>query len=68
MDLTSPEARERIAKAVCREKCAFYGELACWQVDGPWPAPECDEPGCHAIADAALAEVAAMLKEDGDAH
>lgn len=60
MDLTSPEARERIARAICRADC-------------PWkdcaPHPLCPDIGRRREpvwkkADAALAEVAAMLKEE----
>ena len=46
--------REKIARAICREQCAFRGEPPCWQVSGEWPNPNCDEPGCHALADAVI--------------
>ncbi len=58
--MTDPEA-EKIARAICREKCAFYGDPPCFEMTGdqdeelPWPNPGCDEPGCHALA-AAVAE------------
>lgn len=48
------------ARAICRETCAFMGEPACFDVTGddgaplPWPNPNCDEPGCHALALAAI--------------
>jgi hypothetical protein len=52
---------DRIARAICREQCAFYGEHACYTLcddqgkELPWPNPNCDEPGCHALAMAAHA-------------
>lgn len=55
---------DKIARALCREKCAFYGEPPCFDLmagDGKpqaWPNPQCDEPGCFAEAEA----VAALLK------
>jgi hypothetical protein len=51
---------ELVAMAICREKCAFLGEPACFNCFDehgnplPWPAPECDEPGCMALAQAAI--------------
>jgi hypothetical protein len=42
------------ARAICAETCAFMGEPPCWNTGG-WPNPECDEPGCFALARAALA-------------
>lgn len=60
--LETPAARvTRVARAICRETCAYMGEPACFDVrddqgrDLPWPAPSCDEPGCIALAEAALA-------------
>ena len=44
---------EAVAKAICREQCAFYGEAPCWQT-GDWPNAGCDEPGCIALAKAAI--------------
>ena len=52
------EVREIIARAKCRERCAFMGEPPCWGVTEEWPNPNCDEPGCHAEADAILAALA----------
>ena len=51
---------EAAARAICAEQSAFMGEPACWAVKGadgcelPWPNPGCNEPGCHAVARAAL--------------
>lgn len=45
---------DHIARAICREQCAFYGEPPCWLVDQVWPNPTCEEPGCHALAKAAV--------------
>lgn len=50
----SDELREKVARAICQEQCAFYGEPSCWDVAGG-PSPQCDEPGCQAFADAAIA-------------
>jgi hypothetical protein len=53
--------REKVAKKLCQEKCAFYGEPPCWGLDPdeyviePWNPDTCDEPGCGALADAAIA-------------
>jgi hypothetical protein len=58
---------DKIARVICRESCAFYGEPPCFElhhdtlVDGkivplPWPNPNCDEPGCQALAAAVVAE------------
>lgn len=50
------DPRETVARAICREQCAYYGDPPCFKVDdAEWPNPNCDEPGCHALADAALA-------------
>lgn len=43
---------DRMARAICREKCAFYGDPPCWRI-GDWPHETCDEPGCIALARAA---------------
>lgn len=51
---------DRIERAICRERCAFMGEPPCWDsafADEPWPNPNCDNPGCHALAQAACAEI-----------
>lgn len=47
-----PCPHDAIARAICREKCAFYGEPPCWTI-GEWPNVYCDEPGCEALAIAA---------------
>lgn len=59
--MTDREAlRARVARALCQEKCAFYGEPPCWGLDPneyvvePWNPDTCDEPGCGALADAAI--------------
>lgn len=55
---------ERMHRAICREKCAFLGEPPCFLMEDangvaePWPNPDCDEPGCLALAVAAAAAVA----------
>lgn len=59
----SSENIERMAKAICAETCTFMGEQPCWQIRGdkgeklPWPAEACSEPGCMALAQAAIAAI-----------
>jgi hypothetical protein len=51
--------RDRIdaaARRICREVCAFMGEPPCWSIGEQWPPPLCDDPGCIALARAALQE------------
>lgn len=54
---------DQVARAICAESCAYMGEPPCYNVRDdqdkpmPWPNPNCDEPGCQALA---LAAVAAM--------
>jgi hypothetical protein len=54
---------ERMHRAICREKCAYYGDPPCFDMTDdqgealPWPNSACDEPGCHALAVAAAAAV-----------
>lgn len=55
------DAIEAMHRAICQENCAFRGEPACWEIEGEWPNPNCDEPGCHAKALAAMS----ALKEIG---
>ena len=59
-------AVETAAMIICREKCAFVGDPPCWKVDGPWPNPSCDEPGCHAIARAAITAWQRHVAEGGE--
>lgn len=53
---------ERVARAICAEKCAFMGEPPCYTVEGEWPNPNCQDPGCHAEAQAAIAAIEPMDK------
>ena len=47
---------ERVARAICQERCAFYGEPPCWRIaPDEWEKQDCDEPGCRAMAMAAIA-------------
>jgi len=59
---------ERVARAICAEKCAFMGEPPCHTVmDGTefsWPPETCCEPGCIAEARAALAVARFVIKEE----
>ena len=47
---------ERVAIAICQETCAFYGEPPCWKIVAPeaWEKDDCGEPGCRALARAAV--------------
>ncbi len=60
-EVVPTEEDDRMARAICQERCAFMGEPACWQLDAddggpyPWPNEHCDEPGCMALARAASA-------------
>ena len=68
---------EKVERALCQEKCAFYGEPPCWGLDPaeyviePWNPNGCDEPGCGALAHAALTvaleEAARLAKGYADA-
>jgi len=49
--LTDEQTIEIVARAICAEQCAVYGEPACYHHG--WPNPNCDEPGCIALATAA---------------
>lgn len=57
---TAAPMLDRIERAICRERCAFMGEPPCWDgpfADDPWPNPNCDDPGCHALALAVASDV-----------
>jgi hypothetical protein len=59
MAILEPEI-EVVARAICREQCAFYGEPACFDISNneggpmPWPNPNCTDPGCVALASVAV--------------
>ncbi len=57
--MTRDETIEKVARAICAERCAWAGEPPCWKImDGSnyqWPPETCDEPGCVAFAQAAVA-------------
>jgi hypothetical protein len=67
---------EAIHRAICAESCAYRGEPPCYTLNGAWPNPDCDEPGCEALAKAAAsampaappapADVASALRRLGD--
>ena len=52
--MTRQDHIEAVARAICQENCACIGERPCYAVEGAWPNPNCDEPGCHAQATAAI--------------
>lgn len=64
-----------IARAICREQCAFYGEPPCFDlgseyIQEEWQPETCCEPGCSALAHAVLAALdcaglAVVQKDDG---
>ena len=56
------DCKNLMAKAICSEQCAFMGEPACHKVKGPWPNPACNEPGCMALAEAALSSMPIWLR------
>lgn len=55
--MTDADKLDRIARAICAERCAGYGIPSCcdW---GQWPNPNCgtvsEGTTCHTIARAAL--------------
>jgi hypothetical protein len=51
------DIQDKVARAICRENCAFYGEPPCWLGGDSWPNDGCDSPGCQALAVAAIAEM-----------
>jgi hypothetical protein len=60
--MTAPERVDCIARAICAEQCAEYGEHPCHKT-GPWPNEGCDEPGCMALAARVERLIPAMLAE-----
>ena len=53
---------DAVARAICQEQCAFYGETPCWKMveDGEFsvfPPVTCDEPGCFVLAVAAVESI-----------
>lgn len=54
--MRDPETIARVARAICAEQCAFFGEPPCWQIRGEL-SPLCNEPGCKALAMAAIATI-----------
>jgi hypothetical protein len=58
-------SQEDVARAICAEKCAYYGEPPCWRIaPDDFATKDCDEPGCRALAAAALAALRAKMAED----
>ena len=54
---------DAMARGICRDRCAFMGEPACWQLDdadgGPYPFPAegCGDVNCVDMARAAIRAV-----------
>jgi hypothetical protein len=48
----------RAAMAICRERCAQFGEPSCMETSRDlretWPPEACDDPGCIVLATVAL--------------
>jgi hypothetical protein len=63
--MTEDDRIAKVARAICAEKCAFYGEKPCWQI-GEGLSPDCGQlgPGCLALAQAAVAALQ-QEKENG---
>jgi hypothetical protein len=57
--MTRDQMIEKVARALCAEKCAWACEPPCWAImdgsDYQWPPETCDEPGCMAFAYVAVA-------------
>lgn len=57
---------ERVARELCRERCSYYGEPACWKVEPDiWPNPNCerdDASGCMNMARVAVATLRALAQ------
>lgn len=58
--MTNDNIVQKIARAICREQCAFFGDPPCYET-GDWPNPNCDEPGCIALAESVKAEIEETL-------
>jgi hypothetical protein len=58
---------ENVAKAICAERCAFYGDPPCWRIaPEEYAMKDCGDPeagsndvGCRVLAKAAVAAMAA---------
>lgn len=59
------ERIDGMARAICAEKCAFYGEPPCYRI-GDWPNEHCDEPGCPSLAAAVAAHLARAQDRGGE--
>ena len=70
MSETAPETISRVARAICRERCAFRGEPPCFEpqftdeADDLGLSPHCDDPGCKALAIAAVAALSPSTQEN----
>jgi hypothetical protein len=55
--MTQPKEAEAVARALCAERCAFYGDPPCWQVcQKDWDCgDQRNDVGCMALARAVLA-------------
>ena len=60
----------RVARAICRERCAFLGEPPCFdpqfkdEADDLGLSPHCDDPGCEALAKAAVAAITQEKRDE----
>ena len=55
--MTRDELVERMARAVCKERCAYFGDPPCWSVVAKWRPNICIGGHCDDIATAALTEL-----------
>jgi hypothetical protein len=56
------EMVNKVARAICAERCAFKGEYPCYSLAAAakgkkYPPETCDDPGCEALARAAVVAV-----------
>lgn len=71
--MTPENLIEKVARAICAEQCAFYGEPPCFEsqftdeADDIGLSPHCDSPGCKALAMAAITannkEIATIIEQ-----
>lgn len=63
MTTADADLERRVAEAICREKCAYYGDPPCFVV-GDGLSEDCDEPGCIWLARVAIAAMQEPEQED----
>ena len=48
---------DQVARTICRESCAVFGDKPCFELHDPgkatpWPNPHCNKPVCRALTKA----------------